>query len=31
MSVEFEVSDLFPASPQAVYNDWLDSEGATLP
>ena len=27
MSVEFEISDLFPASPQAVYDTWLDSEG----
>jgi uncharacterized protein YndB with AHSA1/START domain len=27
MSVEFEISDLFPASPQVVYDTWLDSAG----
>ncbi len=27
MSVEFEVSESFPASPQAVYDTWLDSDG----
>ena len=25
--MEFEISDLFPASPQFVYDTWLDSEG----
>ena len=27
MSVEFEISDLIPASPQVVYDTWLSSEG----
>ena len=27
MSVEFEISEVFPASPEAVYGAWLDSEG----
>ena len=27
MSVEFEISEVFPASPDAVYSAWLDSEG----
>ena len=27
MSVELEVSVLFPASPQAVYDAWPDSDG----
>jgi len=26
MSVEFEVSELIPFSPETVYNAWLDSE-----
>ena len=27
MSVEFEVSDSFPAPPKAVYDTWLDADG----
>ena len=27
MSVEFEISEVFQASPEAVYDTWLDSEG----
>ena len=27
MSVEFEISESFPASPQVIYDTWLDSEG----
>ncbi|PKB71564.1 MAG: hypothetical protein BZY87_04750 [SAR202 cluster bacterium Io17-Chloro-G6] len=27
MSVEFEISESFPVSPQAVYDTWLDSDG----
>ena len=27
MSVEFEISEVFPASPKTVYDTWLDSEG----
>lgn len=27
MSVEFEISEVFPASPEVVYDTWLDSEG----
>ena len=27
MSVEFEISDLMPASPQVVFDTWLGSEG----
>ncbi|MBC8281797.1 MAG: SRPBCC domain-containing protein [Chloroflexi bacterium] len=29
MSVEFEISDSFPVSPQVVYDTWLNSEGHT--
>ena len=27
MSVEFEIWEVFPASPETVYGTWLDSEG----
>ena len=27
MSVEFEISELFPVPPQVVYDTWLDSVG----
>ena len=27
MSVEFEIWEVFPASPEVVYGTWLDSEG----
>jgi uncharacterized protein YndB with AHSA1/START domain len=27
MSVEFEIYDVFPVSPEVVYDTWLDSEG----
>ena len=27
MSVEFEISEVFQASPETVYDTWLDSEG----
>ncbi len=27
MTIEFEVSAIIPASPEDVYNDWLDSDG----
>ena len=30
MSLEFEISELFPATPQTIYQAWLDSEGHTL-
>jgi len=26
MSIKFEVSDLFPATPESVFNAWLDSD-----
>ncbi len=29
MSLEFAVSDFFPASADRIYNAWLDSEGHT--
>jgi len=29
MSIEFEVSDLIPASPDVVYTAWLDSDEHT--
>jgi len=29
MAIEFEVSALIPASPEVVYEAWLDSEGHT--
>jgi len=29
MTIEFTVSDIIPASPQAIYDAWLDSEGHT--
>ena len=29
MTLEFSVSAVTPASPQAIYNAWLDSEGHT--
>ncbi|MCJ7702905.1 MAG: SRPBCC domain-containing protein [Anaerolineales bacterium] len=29
MSVEFEISDVIPASPDAIYEAWLDSERHT--
>ncbi|MGO9785979.1 MAG: SRPBCC domain-containing protein [Stellaceae bacterium] len=29
MSFEFTVSDVIPASPQAIYNAWLDAKGHT--
>ncbi len=27
MSIEFEISDIFSATPEQVYDAWLDSEG----
>src|SRR5207249_11878794 len=27
MPIEFSVSDIIPASPQQIYDAWLDSEG----
>ena len=27
MKIEFEVSDLIPATPDAVYSAWLSSDG----
>jgi len=30
MTVAFEISEVFPATPQAIYQAWLDSEGHTL-
>ncbi len=27
MSVEFEISEVFSATPEQVYDAWLDSEG----
>ncbi len=27
MSIEFQISDVIPATPEAVYNAWLDSDG----
>jgi uncharacterized protein YndB with AHSA1/START domain len=29
MSVAFEISEVFPATPQAIYQAWLNSEGHT--
>jgi len=29
MSVEFEISDWIPASPNQIYDAWLDSDGHT--
>ena len=29
MAIEFTVSDVIPASPQAIYDAWLSSEGHT--
>jgi uncharacterized protein YndB with AHSA1/START domain len=30
MAVAFEISDVFPATPQVIYQAWLNSEGHTL-
>ena len=29
MTIEFTVSSIIPASPEAIYNAWLDSDGHT--
>lgn len=29
MGVEFEISQLIPGTPQAIYDAWLSSEGHT--
>lgn len=29
MPVEFEVSQVFPATPEAIYQAWLSSDGHT--
>ena len=29
MAIEFEVSDIIPATPDQVYKAWLDSDGHT--
>ena len=29
MTLEFEISEVFPASPEAVFDAWLDSESHT--
>ncbi len=30
MTVAFEISEVLPATPQAIYQAWLDSKGHTL-
>jgi uncharacterized protein YndB with AHSA1/START domain len=30
MAVAFEISEVFPATPQVIYQAWLNSEGHTL-